>query len=74
MAILNRAFYGASWADFVWESKLPSNYQSLVHKILGDAVDNSNTMMGKRETFTRLCQVNTFDDGTKVRAIFCSKI
>lgn len=34
LARLNRAFRGASSADFIWETKLPPNYGFLVHKIL----------------------------------------
>ncbi|KAK9742906.1 hypothetical protein RND81_03G204600 [Saponaria officinalis] len=33
LARLNRAFYGASSADFIWESKLPTNYSFIIHKI-----------------------------------------
>ena len=33
VAVLNRAFRGASYADFVWESKLPLNYESLIQKL-----------------------------------------
>lgn len=62
LARLNRAFRGASWADFVWESKLPSNYQTLIGKVLGDLKEN----MGKREIYARLCGTNTLDGGTKV--------
>lgn len=62
LAKLNRAFRGASWADFIWESKLPSNYQTIVRKVFGDGLEN----LGKRDVYTRLCQPNSFDDGTKV--------
>ncbi|KAM1050435.1 hypothetical protein ACFX13_032903 [Malus domestica] len=61
LANLNRAFRGASWADFIWESKLPSNYQTIVGKVFGDGLEN----LGKRDVYTRLCQPNSFDDGTK---------
>ncbi|XP_015896289.1 F-box protein PP2-A12 isoform X2 [Ziziphus jujuba] len=61
LARLNRAFRGASWADFVWESKLPSNYEGIVRKVFGDSVGN----LGKREIFAKLCRPNTFDKGTK---------
>ncbi|KAH9732181.1 F-box protein PP2-A13 [Citrus sinensis] len=37
LARLNRAFRGASSADFIWESKLPSNYQFIVDKVLGSS-------------------------------------
>lgn len=33
LARLNRAFRGASSADFIWESKLPPNYSFLIHKL-----------------------------------------
>lgn len=62
-ARLNRAFRGASWADFIWESKLPSNYEILVRKLFGDSLGN----LGKREIYSRLCRPHTFDKGTKVR-------
>ncbi|GMN32341.1 hypothetical protein TIFTF001_003618 [Ficus carica] len=61
LARLNRAFRGASWADFVWESKLPSNYGVLVREILGDSLGN----LSKREIYARLCRPNSFDGGTK---------
>ncbi|WCJ26176.1 F-box protein PP2-A12 [Euphorbia peplus] len=62
LARLNRAFRGASWADFVWESKLPTNYQTLMRRIVGDDCTRKSS---KREVFTRLCRANTFDGGTK---------
>ncbi|KAG2681275.1 hypothetical protein I3843_11G136900 [Carya illinoinensis] len=61
LARLNRAFRGASWADFVWESKLPSNYQLLFLKVFGELPGD----LGKRGIYERLCQANTFDGGTK---------
>ncbi|KAE8717196.1 F-box protein PP2-A15 [Hibiscus syriacus] len=61
LAKLNRAFRAASWADFVWESKLPPNYQILVGKILSFAPEKSS----KRSIYARLCKANTFDGGTK---------
>ncbi|KAK3429126.1 hypothetical protein EUGRSUZ_E00534 [Eucalyptus grandis] len=61
---LNRAFRGASWADFVWESKLPENYGVLVEKVLGGGRVVGNGL-SKREMYTRLCRANVFDGGTK---------
>jgi hypothetical protein len=61
LAKLNRAFRGASWADFVWESKLPENYEDVVEKVFGVCLKK----LGKREIFTRLCRANSFDGGTK---------
>ena len=65
LARLNRAFRGASWADFVWDSKLPSNYSVLVQRLFGDFV----RIMSKREIYTKLCQQNPLDDGNKVNLI-----
>ncbi|CAN1332911.1 F-box protein PP2-A12 [Linum perenne] len=67
LATLNRAFRGASWADFVWESKLPENYRTLMEKVLGIDVDGDDRgkKMSKREIYTRLCAANSFDGGTK---------
>lgn len=62
LARVNRAFRGASWADFLWESKLPSNYQVLVRKVFGELPEN----LGKREIYAKLCQANSFDSDTKV--------
>ena len=62
LASLNRAFLGASLADFVWETKLPSNYRYLVKKVL----DQSPESLSKKETYARLCRPNRFDGGTKV--------
>lgn len=61
LARLNKAFRGASFADFVWESKLPSNYPSLIEKVLGDLEDD----LGKREIYSRLCRANSLDGDTK---------
>ncbi|KAF5734835.1 F-box protein PP2-A12-like [Tripterygium wilfordii] len=61
LARLNRAFRGASWADFVWESKLPPNYQILIDEVVGDLP----AKLGQREIYERLCKANTFDGGTK---------
>ncbi|KAL6967369.1 hypothetical protein U1Q18_033179 [Sarracenia purpurea var. burkii] len=33
LVILNRTFGGASSADFVWESKLPANYDTLIQRV-----------------------------------------
>lgn len=60
---LNRAFRGASWADFVWESKLPPDYTLILEKILGAFPEK----LRKRDIFTFLSRVNSFDEGNKVR-------
>ncbi|KAL6177201.1 hypothetical protein ACLB2K_048727 [Fragaria x ananassa] len=61
LAKMNRAFRGASWADFIWEAKLPSNYQIIVKKVFGDGLGD----LGKRDVYERLCRPNTFDGGAK---------
>ncbi|XVF12444.1 hypothetical protein REPUB_Repub08aG0118900 [Reevesia pubescens] len=61
LASLNRAFHGASLADFVWETKLPSNYRYLVKKVLGQSPES----LSKKETYARLCTPNRFDGATK---------
>ncbi|KAL5727685.1 hypothetical protein ACHQM5_000853 [Ranunculus cassubicifolius] len=63
LAKLNRAFSGASSADFIWESKLPSNYKTLVDKLSdGDGVPLN---LSKKEIYARLCRPNLIDEGTK---------
>ncbi|XWS37773.1 hypothetical protein CRYUN_Cryun19dG0073800 [Craigia yunnanensis] len=61
LASLNRVFRGASLADFVWETKLPSNYRYLVKKVLGQSPES----LSKKEIYARLCRSNRFDGGTK---------
>ncbi|XP_022941108.1 F-box protein PP2-A12-like [Cucurbita moschata] len=61
LARLNQAFRAASWADCVWESKLPLNYRFLVRRVIGDFAP----IMSKREIYTRLCHQNPLDGGNK---------
>ncbi|GAB4834340.1 hypothetical protein Ancab_032594 [Ancistrocladus abbreviatus] len=61
LAKLNRAFRGASSADFVWESKLPSNYQRLVEKVFDKLPED----LCKKDIYALLCRCNSFDGGTK---------
>lgn len=62
LARVNRAFFSASLADFVWESKLPANYEFLVKKVLGEDPET----LPKKEIYARLCLPTCFDGGTKV--------
>ncbi|KAJ4840756.1 hypothetical protein Tsubulata_041551 [Turnera subulata] len=62
LARLNRAFRDASSADFIWESKLPSNYMYLVEKVFDE---KSMAGLGKKELYGRLCKPQSFDGGTK---------
>ncbi|KAJ8766151.1 hypothetical protein K2173_021668 [Erythroxylum novogranatense] len=59
---LNRAFRGASWADFIWDSKLPENYENIMAKLSGGW---SLKKLSKREIYSKLCKANSLDDGTK---------
>ncbi|KAK4800402.1 hypothetical protein SAY86_020889 [Trapa natans] len=61
LAELNRAFRDASFADFVWESKLPSNYGALFRRLFDLSADG----FSKREVYRRLCATSGFDGGTK---------
>ncbi|GMP24381.1 hypothetical protein CsSME_00001662 [Camellia sinensis var. sinensis] len=58
---VNRVFRQASSTDFVWESKLPENYQSLVKKLFNQNPDN----LPKRHIYSKLCRPIRFDAGTK---------
>lgn len=71
LSMLNRAFRAASFADFVWESKLPLNYGSIIDRVFGGVEDFSNSLC-KRDIYARLCRPSYFDGGTKVRSLsFC---
>lgn len=61
LAALNRAFRGASSADFVWESKLPENYESVISRVFQEFPSN----LCKRDIYARLSRPNLFDGGTK---------
>ncbi|KAI4383094.1 hypothetical protein MLD38_008972 [Melastoma candidum] len=62
MARVSRAFRDASSVDFVWDSKLPSNYKYLVREVLGEDPEN----ICNKEIYERLCRrPNRFDGGTK---------
>lgn len=61
LARLNRAFRGAASADYVWESKLPSNYQDLVRLMPEERFRN----LSKKNIFAALSRPLPFDDGNK---------
>lgn len=63
---LNRAFRGASYADFVWESKLPANCNSVLRRVFGEEDGVFCEGSCKRDIYSTLCRPNTFDGGTKV--------
>ncbi|CAL5367204.1 unnamed protein product [Camellia sinensis] len=58
---VNRVFRQASSTDFVWESKLPENYQFLVKKLFNQNPHN----LPKRHIYSKLCRPIRFDAGTK---------
>lgn len=61
LARLNRAFRGAASSDSVWENKLPSNYQDLLHILPPDRYLN----FSKKDIFALLSRPFPFDDGNK---------
>ncbi|RAL53105.1 hypothetical protein DM860_006777 [Cuscuta australis] len=63
LAPLNQAFRGASSADFVWESKLPPNYPSLIQRVFADEIFLAD--LCKRDIFSKLCFPNSIDGGSK---------
>lgn len=65
LAMLNRAFRGASSADFVWESKLPVNYGDLVARVF-DHQGSFCKGLCKRDIYASLCRANSVDGGNKV--------
>ena len=69
LARLNHAFHGASTADFLWESKLPSNYKFIIEEVLED---ESLMDLAKKDVYARLCRHNSFDNGRKVGSLSLS--
>ncbi|GAV85589.1 PP2 domain-containing protein [Cephalotus follicularis] len=65
LARLNRAFSGASSADFIWESKLPSNYGIIMEIVFNGTGRSSTAKLGKKQLYALLCRPNPFDGGTK---------
>ncbi|CAN6285951.1 unnamed protein product [Urochloa humidicola] len=61
LAQLNNAFRGAAAADFVWETKLPDNYDHLL-RFVDDAKEGE---MGKKDIFARLSKPVPFDGGKR---------
>lgn len=61
LARINRAFRAASSADFIWISKLPSNYHHLVAKLL----INDEKKLSVKEIFAKLSRPVAFDAGNK---------
>ncbi|KAL6501648.1 hypothetical protein OROGR_026781 [Orobanche gracilis] len=64
LAMMNRAFRGASTADFLWESKLPLNYEDVIARVFGEK-NVFPKVLCKKDTYARLCRANSFDGSTK---------
>ncbi|KAH6754757.1 phloem protein 2-A13 [Perilla frutescens var. hirtella] len=64
LATLNSAFRGASSADFVWESKLPANYQNVIARVF-EEYDDFRKDLCKKDIYARLSSPIFFDGGTK---------
>ncbi|KAA3462200.1 F-box protein PP2-A13-like [Gossypium australe] len=64
LARLNRSFRSASLADFIWESKLPSNYKLIVEKVFVEE-DRDLMNLKKKDVYARLTKPIPFDGGTK---------
>lgn len=64
LARLNRAFWAASSADFIWVPKLPSNYQYILSKFPDQGLGDKR----KKDVYAELCRPNSFDGGGKVCA------
>ncbi|KAL8238803.1 hypothetical protein R6Q59_015370 [Mikania micrantha] len=63
LASLNRAFRRASSAEFVWESKLPKNYELLLSRVFDR--NEFTSRVCKKEIYARLCKPSSIDGGTK---------
>nr|GEW21016.1 hypothetical protein [Tanacetum cinerariifolium] len=53
LAVVNKAFYAASSADFIWDVKLPHNYKT------------SDGHVCKKDVYANLCGLNSLDADTK---------
>ncbi|KAI3756458.1 hypothetical protein L1987_56279 [Smallanthus sonchifolius] len=63
LASLNRAFRYASLAEFVWESKLPNNYDLFISRVFDDKEFCST--LCKKDIYARLSTPTSIDGGTK---------
>ena len=66
LARLNRAFRGAASSDAVWSSKLPNNYQDLLHLMPPERYQN----LCKKDIYAILSRPVPFDGGNKVSLVF----
>ncbi|KAJ4759452.1 F-box protein PP2-A13 [Rhynchospora pubera] len=65
VARLNRTFRGAASADFVWETKLPTNYEYLMGLIESgeEGEGEKRGWLSKKEIYAMLCRPHPFDGG-----------
>ncbi|KAL8196221.1 hypothetical protein R6Q57_025221 [Mikania cordata] len=63
LASLNRAFRYASLADFVWELKLPKNYDLITSRVFDD--NSFCSILCKKDIYARLSSPTSIDGGTK---------
>ncbi|KAI3681966.1 hypothetical protein L2E82_50276 [Cichorium intybus] len=63
LASLNRAFRYASSAEFVWESKLPKNYDLFISRVFDN--DKFSSTLCKKEIYAKLSAPSPIDGGTK---------
>lgn len=62
LAGVNRLFRDAASADFIWESKLPCNYQFLMNKALEfDEKEKTMVNLRKKDVYSKLCRPNPFN-------------
>lgn len=67
LAGVNRLFRGAASADFIWESKLPSNYQFLLDKAMEfEEKEKALLNLRKKDVYSRLCKRNSLNGVSKV--------
>ena len=60
LAAVNKAFYGASSADFIWDKKLPQNYNKCL------VSDDGGHVLSKKDVYAKLCGFDSVDGDTKV--------
>ncbi|CAK9319033.1 unnamed protein product [Citrullus colocynthis] len=66
LAGVNRLFRDAASADFIWESKLPSNYQFLMDKAFEfDEKEKAMVNLRKKDVYSRLCRRNPLNGVSK---------
>ncbi|XP_059308422.1 F-box protein PP2-A12-like isoform X1 [Lycium ferocissimum] len=61
LSMLNRNFRIAGYADCIWESKLPTNYELIIERLF----ENFDENLCKRDIFALLCRPILLDGGSK---------